>query len=88
MKLYSTREAADALGLTIGTVKHHVYKSGRLHPQLVANQWVFTEDDLRAFKAWQQERAAVAALSPEEKKARHRAQQAAHMRRRARASKS
>lgn len=81
MKLYSTAQAAERLGISENTVRHHVYKSGRLRPEVVSGVWVFTEDNLAAFEAWRAERQAVAALSPEEKHRRHRDQQAAHMRR-------
>lgn len=76
--MYSTREAAERLGVNVQTIKYHVYKSGRLKPQLVGSQLVFTEADLAEFIAWRDQKAA---RSDDEKRARHRAQQAAHMRR-------
>lgn len=80
MKLYSTREFAEAAGISVQTVKHHVYRSGRLTPQTVAGQLVFTEDDLARFLAWRAEKTSAQSAPPAEKLARRRAQQASHMR--------
>jgi hypothetical protein len=49
-KLYSTREAAQFLGIKEETVKYHVYTSQTLHPDKIGHTLVFTEEELNRFK--------------------------------------
>lgn len=46
---YSIREAAAYLGLSMATIKYHVYVSGHLRPGRFAGVRVFTQDDLDEF---------------------------------------
>lgn len=49
MKLYSTSEAAEELGLTRHTVHYHVI-SGNLPARKVGKTWVIRRTDLMDFK--------------------------------------
>lgn len=49
-KLYTTREAADYLGLTVATIKYHVHKSGYLVGQLYGHTRLFTQEELDDFE--------------------------------------
>jgi hypothetical protein len=51
MKLYSTQEAADYVGLSLQAMKYHVYIAKNITGQLVGNSRVFTQDELDQFKA-------------------------------------
>lgn len=48
--LYSLKEAARYLGISVATVKYHVYKSGLLTGQVIGNTRIFTKSELDAFK--------------------------------------
>lgn len=50
MKLYSTREAAEYLGLSVSALKYHVHRAGNLRPRRVGNSLVFTQEQLDEFK--------------------------------------
>lgn len=50
MKLHSTKEAAEYLGLSVPAIKYHI-KKGHLKGQLVAKTLVFTQDELDKFKS-------------------------------------
>ena len=50
MKLFSTIEAAEYLGKSVSTVRHHVYYSKRLHPLRIGGTLVFTQEELDRFK--------------------------------------
>jgi len=49
-KLFSTKEAAEYLGLHIQTLKHHIYKVGDLRGRLLGKSLVFTQEELDQFK--------------------------------------
>ncbi len=49
--LYTSREAARYLELSVSTVKYHVYKSGLLQGHLIGKTRVFTKDELDVFRA-------------------------------------
>jgi len=49
--IYSTKEAAEYLGMTIDGVAYHIHREGNLEPDLrVAGRLVFTRETLDAFK--------------------------------------
>lgn len=50
MKLYSTREAAEYLGLSIPGLKYHLYQARDLTPQKVGKTLVFTCSELDRFR--------------------------------------
>jgi hypothetical protein len=49
MKLYSSKDAAEYLGLTIDGVKYHL-RHGHLTGQKIGHALVFTEKELKAFQ--------------------------------------
>ena len=51
MKLYSTQEAAEYLGLSLSALKYHIHTAGNLTPQKVGNSLVFTQEQLDQFQA-------------------------------------
>ncbi len=50
MKIFSTREAAEYLGVAVSTLKYHVYHS-HITPQKVGHSLVFTKAQLDDFEA-------------------------------------
>lgn len=51
-KLYSTAEAARYLGLSVATVKYHIYQAKDLSPDTtIGRNLVFTQATLDAFAA-------------------------------------
>ena len=51
-RLFSTADAASYLGLSIATVKYHVYQSGALRPDAkIGKTLVFTRSTLDEFAA-------------------------------------
>ena len=51
MKLYSTQQAADYLGLSLSALKYHIHVAGNLHPAKVGNSLVFTQEQLDQFQS-------------------------------------
>ncbi len=49
--LYSTKEAAEYLDLTVATLKYHVHKAGNITPRKIGNSFVFTRAQLDQFKS-------------------------------------
>lgn len=49
MKLYSTKDAAEYLDLSLPAVKYHI-REGNLKGQKVAKTLVFTQEELNTFK--------------------------------------
>jgi len=47
--LYSTKEAALYLGISVDALKYHIYQ-GNITPQKVGHSLVFTQDELEHFK--------------------------------------
>ena len=50
-QVFSIQEAADYLGLSVASVKHHIYKVGDLHPDKTDPAVIFTRFELDRFKA-------------------------------------
>lgn len=50
-KFYSTKEAAEYLGLSVSAVKYHVYTAANLHPALIGGALIFTQAQLDEFSA-------------------------------------
>jgi len=49
--LYSTKEAAEYLGMTVDGIAYHIHREDNLEPDLrVAGRLVFTQETLDAFK--------------------------------------
>lgn len=51
MKLYSTKTAAEYLGLTESALKYHVYQGGNIKPQKIGHSLVFTQAQLDEFQS-------------------------------------
>ncbi|MBZ0310185.1 MAG: helix-turn-helix domain-containing protein [Anaerolineae bacterium] len=51
MRLFSTKEAADYLGVTERTIKWYVHEAGYLKGQKVGHSLVFTQEELDALNA-------------------------------------
>ncbi len=51
MKLYSTREAAAYVGLSLQGFKYHVHTTKTIERQLVGHSLVFTQEQLDEFRA-------------------------------------
>lgn len=51
MKLYSTAEAAEYLGLSLAAMKYHTHIAENLRPQKVGHSLVFTQAQLDEFLA-------------------------------------
>ncbi len=49
MQLYSTKEAAEYLGLSESALKYHIYIAKDLKPQKVGACLIFTQDQLDEF---------------------------------------
>lgn len=50
--IYGIREAAVYLGLSVSTLKYHIYQSGDLQAdQVVGGRLIFTQETLDAFAA-------------------------------------
>ena len=49
MQIYSTREAAAYLGISVPALKFYI-RQGRLQPAKVGHSLVFTQNQLDAFK--------------------------------------
>ncbi len=47
----TTEEAAAYLGVTVATVKYHVYSSGKLRPVKAGHDLAFTHEELDRYKA-------------------------------------
>ena len=50
MNLYSTREAAEYLGISLSALKYHVHTVANLTPQKVGHSLVFTQEQLDQFQ--------------------------------------
>lgn len=48
--MYTVKQAAEYLDMSIANVKYHVYKSGRLTGSLIGHTLVFSKDELDKFK--------------------------------------
>lgn len=49
-QLFSTKEAAEYLGVSVSTVRYHIYEIKTLKGQRVGNSLVFTKEVLDEFK--------------------------------------
>lgn len=49
MKLYSTQQAAQYLGLSLSALKYHIYEK-HVEPQMIGNSLVFTQAQLDDFQ--------------------------------------
>ena len=50
MNLYSTREAAAYLKMSVSALKHHIHKVKDIHPIKVGNSLAFTQEELDNFQ--------------------------------------
>jgi excisionase family DNA binding protein len=50
-QFFSTREAAEYLGLSFHTMKYHVHRAKTIEPVKLGNSLVFTRGQLDEFKA-------------------------------------
>ena len=50
MKLYSTREAAAYVGLSLQGFKYHIHVAKTIEGQLVGHSLVFTQEQLDEFR--------------------------------------
>ena len=50
-KLYSTKQAAEYIGISLPTLKYHLYIAKNLSAPKVGNSLVFTQEMLDEFKA-------------------------------------
>ncbi len=48
---YGTNEAAEYLGVTVSSLKYHIFESKTLKPQKVGHSFIFTQTQLDEFKA-------------------------------------
>jgi len=50
--MYSLKDAAEQLGVSVPGIKHHLYKSGRLEGvgTVIGKSLVFTDDDIEAMR--------------------------------------
>ena len=50
MKLFSTKQAARYLGISVATMKYHIHVGKNIKPQIVGHGAVFTLEQLDEFK--------------------------------------
>lgn len=48
--LFSTKEAAEYLGMNEGQMKYHVFTAKNIKGQMIGNSMVFTKEELDRFK--------------------------------------
>jgi excisionase family DNA binding protein len=51
LNVYTVKQAADYLGMTVDGIKYHLYKSGYLVGKTVGRDVLFTREELDRFKA-------------------------------------
>ena len=51
MKLYSTKEAAEYIGISVSAMKYHIHTAKTVQPLHIGNSLIFTQEMLDEFKA-------------------------------------
>ena len=49
-KLFSTRQAAEYLGLSLSAIKYHIHEAKTITGELIGNSLIFTQEELDRFK--------------------------------------